>query len=357
VRCRDSRERSATENANSGQRLVGRAGGGGRGDLAAVATQSSSRLLTHPSAVRPSGRLGSVSDSIDSDLRAVSFVLLCSPSLTHPSLASFHPFPFSSPSPPPGRRDACGVQHQDDRGSGQVEILPHGARHRHPRQDRSVTGGGIAEGTRWQRDALVGRARPTAASQSISESVGQSMSVSSFTVRLHLSLLPTRPRPYCRLCPRCSEEKNKRPADSRANINKALDKEHEKKSLTAVLKEPVSALQGQRHSHRDTHTLGSPAIGCVLGAHSELRKWVRWRCCGCTDRVAQPATHFALLVPPLPLRRRPFALSSGLAEWADNTLKPLGAGKIQSLADWKFCAWAEAFTQLAQFETADGSSA
>jgi hypothetical protein len=75
------------------------------------------------------------------------------------------------------------------------------------------------------------------------------------------------------------------------------------------------------------------------------------RPCSCSfSSAAPPHAHgrpFALY-PPLP---------SGLAEWADNTLKPLGAGKIQSLADWKFCAWSEAFTQLAQFETADGSSA
>lgn len=44
------------------------------------------------------------------------------------------------------------------------------------------------------------------------------------------------------------EEKNKRPAGSSANINKALDKEHEKKSFAALLKEPVSALQGLAES-------------------------------------------------------------------------------------------------------------
>lgn len=43
-----------------------------------------------------------------------------------------------------------------------------------------------------------------------------------------------------------TEEKNKRPAESRsrANINKALDRRFEKLSLTQIAKEPVSALQG-----------------------------------------------------------------------------------------------------------------
>lgn len=40
------------------------------------------------------------------------------------------------------------------------------------------------------------------------------------------------------------EEKGKRPVDSKANINRALDKEHEKKSFTQIAKENVSALQG-----------------------------------------------------------------------------------------------------------------
>lgn len=62
-----------------------------------------------------------------------------------------------------------------------------------------------------------------------------------------------------------------------------------------------------------------------------------------------------ILPPPLPLCLSFFP--SGLAEWADNTLKPLGAGKIQSLGEWKFCQWAEALTQLAHLETADGASA
>jgi len=86
-----------------------------------------------------------------------------------------------------------------------------------------------------------------------------------------------------------TEEKGKRHADARSNINKALDKAHEKKSLNAILKEPVSALEG-------------------------------------------------------------------LAEWSDSVLKPLKAGTIAQLAEWKFAVWSESFTTLAQFETADGSS-
>ena len=85
------------------------------------------------------------------------------------------------------------------------------------------------------------------------------------------------------------EEKGKRPSDSRANINRALDAAHEKKSFTQIAKEPASALQG-------------------------------------------------------------------LAPWADSVLKPLGAGKISQLGSWKFALWAEAFTQLAAYENADMQS-
>jgi hypothetical protein len=67
------------------------------------------------------------------------------------------------------------------------------------------------------------------------------------------------------------EEKGKRPAGSKANINKALDKAHEKKSFTQIAKEPVSALQG-------------------------------------------------------------------LAEWADDTLKPLQAGKISQVSSKPQCS-------------------
>jgi len=41
-----------------------------------------------------------------------------------------------------------------------------------------------------------------------------------------------------------TEVKGKREAKSQANANKALDKEYEKKSLTDIVKAPVSALQG-----------------------------------------------------------------------------------------------------------------
>ena len=40
------------------------------------------------------------------------------------------------------------------------------------------------------------------------------------------------------------EEKGKRPVSSNANINRALDKAHEKKSFVQICKEPVSAIQG-----------------------------------------------------------------------------------------------------------------
>jgi len=86
-----------------------------------------------------------------------------------------------------------------------------------------------------------------------------------------------------------TEEKNGRHAGALANINRALDKEHESKSFSSLLKENVSALQG-------------------------------------------------------------------LAEWSDDVLKPLGAGKIGQLATFKYCVWADALTKLAAFENADGSS-
>jgi len=85
------------------------------------------------------------------------------------------------------------------------------------------------------------------------------------------------------------EEEGKRAEDNLQNINKAVDKEFEKKSLKEIAAAPVSALQG-------------------------------------------------------------------LAAWADDDLKTLHIKSIHDLGTWKYCQWAESLVALAEFEAADFSS-
>lgn len=56
------------------------------------------------------------------------------------------------------------------------------------------------------------------------------------------------------------------------------------------------------------------------------------------------------------IAKEPVSALQGLAEWSDDVLKPLGAGKISQLGAWRFCLWAEAFVELAAYESADQSS-
>lgn len=210
------------------------------------------------------GQLSSAADSTDPDLRAAPFVLLFS--LSPISLLLLFPSP-SSPSTlsqADAMLAAFNIKTIEDLGKWRFYLTARAIATLAKTGQSRGEGSQGAEGRASWQSSPISSSSPPNCSQLVDQRVSRSasQSASSFTVCRTFCFLPTRPCPCRRRCPRRSEEKNKRPAESRANINKALDKEHEKKSLTAVLKEPVSALQGQS---TDTEP-NSSAAGSVTTA-------------------------------------------------------------------------------------------
>ena len=126
------------------------------------------------------GRPSSVADSTDSDHRAVPFVLLCSP-LLH------SPLSFRSLPPPLHQADAMlaafNIKTIEDLGKWRFYLTARAIATLAKTGQSQGGGGRDSEGTRWQRDARVARARapissPNAANrdqrvQPISQSVSQ----------------------------------------------------------------------------------------------------------------------------------------------------------------------------------------
>lgn len=151
------------------------------------------------------------------------------------------------------------------------------------------------------------------------------------------------------------------------NMNKALDKEHEGLTFKEIIKLPPSALQGL--SGKADAFLAAFKINTI----EDLANWRFFKIARAIVTLAaveekgkRPAASRANINKALDkafetesfvnIAKQPVSAMQGLAEWADPVLKPLGAGKISQLGSWRFCLWAEAFVELAAFESEDMSS-
>lgn len=152
------------------------------------------------------------------------------------------------------------------------------------------------------------------------------------------------------------------------NVNKAVDKEHEGKSFTEIIKLPPSALQGL--AGRADKMLAAFNIKTV----EDLANWKFFKIAraivqlskeehkGKRDASSKQNVNKAVdkeweKKSLRDIARAPVSALQGLAPWADDTLAPLRIKTIEQLANWKFVLWAEALVVLASHENADFSSA
>eukprot|EP01092_Planopodium_desertum_P008496 TRINITY_DN3552_c0_g1_i1.p1 TRINITY_DN3552_c0_g1~~TRINITY_DN3552_c0_g1_i1.p1 ORF type:complete len:192 (+),score=45.39 TRINITY_DN3552_c0_g1_i1:13-588(+) len=151
------------------------------------------------------------------------------------------------------------------------------------------------------------------------------------------------------------------------NMNKALDKAHEGKSFTEIIKLPPSALQGL--ADKADAMLKAFKIETI----EDLANWKFFKLAraiqtlseveeeGKRSEEAEFNINAALdkeweTKSFKDILKGPPSAFSGLAEWTDTTLKELRVKTIGSVARWKYCRWAEAFVTLAKYEKADHSS-
>lgn len=145
------------------------------------------------------------------------------------------------------------------------------------------------------------------------------------------------------------------------NLNEAVDKAWESKSLTEIAEAPISALQGLAEwTDAEFAKLGLSSIS-ELG-NWKFFLWARALCKlaeteqadkrreGCLMNVNNAvdkahrgkALNDVLNLPPSALR--------GLAEWVDEVLGKLKIKTIQQLGTWKFAEWANAIAVLMPLE-------
>eukprot|EP00811_Abedinium_folium_P004654 NODE_14286_length_1117_cov_10.147475.p1 GENE.NODE_14286_length_1117_cov_10.147475~~NODE_14286_length_1117_cov_10.147475.p1 ORF type:complete len:206 (-),score=71.51 NODE_14286_length_1117_cov_10.147475:411-1028(-) len=152
------------------------------------------------------------------------------------------------------------------------------------------------------------------------------------------------------------------------NINAAVDKAYEGKSLHDLCGAPTAALQGI--AERGEAILAKLHVKTVR----ELGGWKYYKIAKAIVGLAaleQPdrreagaalninkALDKAHETKPLKevLALPPSALQ-GLADWVDAELADLGITSIEKLGGWKFAHWAECITQLSEYENTDFSSA
>jgi hypothetical protein len=145
------------------------------------------------------------------------------------------------------------------------------------------------------------------------------------------------------------------------NINNSLDKVHEKKHLSEVIKLQPSALQGlgdradamlnnfkvktiedlanwkfYKISHAivvlaETEEGGKRDAKCLMNIDNAL------------DKEYETKSLREILDAPV-------SALQGLSEWADKVLAPLHVKTVRDLGNWKYCAWASAMVELAKFE-------
>jgi len=166
--------------------------------------------------------------------------------------------------------------------------------------------------------------------------------------------------------PKASPAKKQKP-NYTFNMNKALDKAHEGKSLAEIVKLPPSALQGL--ADRADEMLKHFHVNTI----ADLANWKFYRIShailvlseteepGKRSDAAESNINKALdkeyeTKTLAEIVEAPVSALQGLAEWADSTLAPLHVKTIRDLGKWKYAAWAAAIVELSHFESPDHSS-
>eukprot|EP01003_Olkasia_polycarbonata_P006254 NODE_650_length_763_cov_51.911765_g585_i0.p1 GENE.NODE_650_length_763_cov_51.911765_g585_i0~~NODE_650_length_763_cov_51.911765_g585_i0.p1 ORF type:complete len:167 (-),score=39.02 NODE_650_length_763_cov_51.911765_g585_i0:224-724(-) len=151
------------------------------------------------------------------------------------------------------------------------------------------------------------------------------------------------------------------------NVNLALDKAHEVKTLHSIVDLPPSALQGL--ADRADPLLKAFKITTI----AELGSWKFFLAARAIAELApleedgKRATDNAMNVNKVldkawetkslkEILAAPPSAFEGLADWCDSTLADLGIKSVGDLANWKYARWAESLVVLAKYESLDHSS-
>lgn len=147
------------------------------------------------------------------------------------------------------------------------------------------------------------------------------------------------------------------------NLNNALDKAHEAKSLKELVDTDVSAIQGvgpktvEMLNALHIKTIGQLATFKFYVAAKAIVALAELEEKGADKRPAGAASNINKLVDKEwenksfnEIADAPPSAFQGLAEWVDSTLAPAHITTIRQLAAWKHAHTAESIVALAQFE-------
>jgi len=163
-----------------------------------------------------------------------------------------------------------------------------------------------------------------------------------------------------------SEKKSKQSDVFQLNANKAVDKVHETKSFSEIVKLPPSALQGLNEK--------ADTVLAEFGIKT-IRDMANWKYylmavaivdLSKTEEKAGRAENSKLNINKAldkkhekasfkEIVKLPLSAYKGLTESADEAFKPIGAAvrTIGELAKWKYFGWARSMTILADYEADD----
>jgi len=160
------------------------------------------------------------------------------------------------------------------------------------------------------------------------------------------------------------------PDEYQSNVNKCVDKAHEGKTLSEIIKLPPSALQGlapkadasfAEYNIKTIKDLANWKYFAVAAAIAELAK-VEVK----GQRVEDSKLNINRILDKKyekyafkDLLKQPLSAFSGLTEKIDEHFgKDVGVNlkTIGDLSKYKFCRWAQALVALADYENADQSS-
>jgi hypothetical protein len=151
------------------------------------------------------------------------------------------------------------------------------------------------------------------------------------------------------------------------NVNFAVDKEHESKSLNEIARLPPSALQGiAPHTDEILSKLRLKTIrGIGAWKYFHLAKAIKTlaekeesggRKDDFRSNINKAIDKKYEKLPLRELLKLPPSAISGLAVWTDEVFELLHIKTIEHLATWKYAHWAEAISVLSDMETEPESS-
>jgi len=165
-----------------------------------------------------------------------------------------------------------------------------------------------------------------------------------------------------------SEKKSKQSDVYQINVNKAVDKAHEAKSFSEIVKLPPSALQGLSEKAdtvlaefgiktiRDMGTWKYYNIAlAIMDLSKAEEKNARAENSKLNINKALDKKHEKASLKEI--TKLNLSAFQGLTDSADEAFKPIGAVRtISELAKWKYFGWARSLTTLADYESADFAS-